>query len=73
MLMLVLILVLTPCPSQECILSGLMSQGGKKVLHIDKNPFYGGESASISPLEQVCSHEHKQRMSRRSSYRAATI
>lgn len=39
---------------QECILSGLMSQNGKKVLHIDKNSYYGGESASISPLEQVC-------------------
>uniref|UniRef100_A0A8C4EP91 Rab GDP dissociation inhibitor n=2 Tax=Dicentrarchus labrax TaxID=13489 RepID=A0A8C4EP91_DICLA len=38
---------------KECILSGLMSQSGKKVLHIDKNPYYGGESASISPLEQL--------------------
>lgn len=38
---------------KECILSGLMSQCGKKVLHIDKNPYYGGESASISPLEQL--------------------
>lgn len=42
--------------SQECILSGLMSQNGKKVLHIDKNSYYGGESASISTLEQVCSY-----------------
>ncbi|XP_030275232.1 rab GDP dissociation inhibitor beta [Sparus aurata] len=38
---------------KECILSGLMSQSGKKVLHIDKNPYYGGECASISPLEQL--------------------
>ncbi|XP_033483246.1 rab GDP dissociation inhibitor beta [Epinephelus lanceolatus] len=38
---------------KECILSGLMSQGGKKVLHIDKNPYYGGASASISPLEEL--------------------
>uniref|UniRef100_A0A8D3DG78 Rab GDP dissociation inhibitor n=1 Tax=Scophthalmus maximus TaxID=52904 RepID=A0A8D3DG78_SCOMX len=30
-----------------------MSQSGKKVLHIDKNPYYGGESASISPLEEL--------------------
>ncbi|CAB1354098.1 unnamed protein product, partial [Coregonus sp. 'balchen'] len=38
---------------KECILSGLMSVGGKKVLHIDRNPYYGGESASISPLEEL--------------------
>ncbi|XP_071350523.1 rab GDP dissociation inhibitor beta [Trachinotus anak] len=38
---------------KECILSGLMSLSGKKVLHIDKNPFYGGESATISPLEEL--------------------
>lgn len=30
-----------------------MSLNGKKVLHIDKNPYYGGESACISPLEEV--------------------
>lgn len=46
--------VLIPSLSQECILSGLMSLNGKKVLHIDRNSYYGGESASISPLEQVC-------------------
>ncbi|KAM7402130.1 hypothetical protein PAMP_017396 [Pampus punctatissimus] len=38
---------------KECILSGLMSQSGKKILHIDKNPYYGGESASLSPLEEL--------------------
>uniref|UniRef100_A0A665T4G6 Rab GDP dissociation inhibitor n=1 Tax=Echeneis naucrates TaxID=173247 RepID=A0A665T4G6_ECHNA len=38
---------------KECVLSGLMSLSGKKVLHIDRNPFYGGESASISPLEEL--------------------
>ncbi|XP_045931758.1 rab GDP dissociation inhibitor beta isoform X2 [Micropterus dolomieu] len=38
---------------KECVLSGLMSQSGKKVLHIDRNPYYGGESASISPLEEL--------------------
>ncbi|XP_068449999.1 rab GDP dissociation inhibitor beta [Clinocottus analis] len=38
---------------KECILSGLLSQSGKKVLHIDRNPYYGGESASISPLEEM--------------------
>ncbi|KAK2906451.1 hypothetical protein Q8A67_005436 [Cirrhinus molitorella] len=38
---------------QECVLSGLMSVNGKKVLHMDSNPYYGGESASISPLEEL--------------------
>ena len=44
----------------ECILSGLLSQEGikkcnyklfrlgKKVLHIDRNPYYGDESASLN-------------------------
>jgi Rab GDP dissociation inhibitor len=32
----------------ECILSGLLSQAGKKVLHIDRNSFYGGEGASLN-------------------------
>uniref|UniRef100_A0A3P8UQB1 Zgc:112334 n=1 Tax=Cynoglossus semilaevis TaxID=244447 RepID=A0A3P8UQB1_CYNSE len=41
---------------KECILSGLMSLSGKKVLHIDKNPYYGGESACISPLEEILLH-----------------
>ena len=39
---------------QECILSGLLSVSGKKVLHMDRNKYYGGESASLSPLEEVC-------------------
>ncbi|XP_045931757.1 rab GDP dissociation inhibitor beta isoform X1 [Micropterus dolomieu] len=43
----------TPELTPECVLSGLMSQSGKKVLHIDRNPYYGGESASISPLEEL--------------------
>uniref|UniRef100_A0AAY4AXP3 Rab GDP dissociation inhibitor n=1 Tax=Denticeps clupeoides TaxID=299321 RepID=A0AAY4AXP3_9TELE len=38
---------------KECILSGIMSVSGKKVLHIDRNSYYGGESASISPLEEI--------------------
>lgn len=32
----------------ECILSGLLSVSGKKVLHVDRNNFYGGESASLN-------------------------
>uniref|UniRef100_A0A3B3Y9R3 Rab GDP dissociation inhibitor n=2 Tax=Poecilia TaxID=8080 RepID=A0A3B3Y9R3_9TELE len=38
---------------QECILSGIMSVKGKKVLHMDRNSYYGAESASITPLEDV--------------------
>lgn len=38
---------------QECILSGIMSVEGKKVLHMDRNSYYGAESASITPLEEV--------------------
>ncbi|OAR01517.1 hypothetical protein LLEC1_06324 [Akanthomyces lecanii] len=32
----------------ECILSGVLSVKGKKVLHIDKNDHYGGEAASVN-------------------------
>lgn len=38
---------------KECILSGMLSVSGKKVLHIDRNKYYGGESASICPLEEL--------------------
>eukprot|EP00123_Amoebidium_parasiticum_P008545 comp18877_c0_seq1/m.20957 comp18877_c0_seq1/g.20957 ORF comp18877_c0_seq1/g.20957 comp18877_c0_seq1/m.20957 type:complete len:448 (-) comp18877_c0_seq1:295-1638(-) len=38
---------------KECILSGLMSVHGKKVLHMDRNDYYGGESASITPLNKL--------------------
>lgn len=38
---------------KECILSGMLSVSGKKVLHIDRNKYYGGESASITPLEEL--------------------
>ncbi|CEI69698.1 Rab GDP-dissociation inhibitor [Fusarium venenatum] len=32
----------------ECILSGVLSVKGKKVLHIDRNDHYGGEAASVN-------------------------
>ncbi|KAG8364156.1 hypothetical protein BUALT_Bualt19G0097600 [Buddleja alternifolia] len=32
---------------KECILSGLLSVDGLKVLHMDKNDYYGGESSSL--------------------------
>uniref|UniRef100_A0A8C6W3Z7 Rab GDP dissociation inhibitor n=1 Tax=Nannospalax galili TaxID=1026970 RepID=A0A8C6W3Z7_NANGA len=37
----------------KCILSGIMSVNGKNVLHMDQNPYYGGEGASIMPLEDL--------------------
>ncbi len=37
---------------KECILSGLLSVDGLKVLHIDRNNYYGGHSASLN-LKQV--------------------
>lgn len=36
----------------ECVLSGLLSVTGYKVLHVDRNPYYGGASASLN-LEQL--------------------
>ncbi|KAL3810200.1 hypothetical protein ACJIZ3_000043 [Penstemon smallii] len=33
---------------KECILSGLLSVDGFKVLHMDKNDYYGGESSSLT-------------------------
>lgn len=37
---------------KECILSGLFSVSGKRVLHMDRNDYYGGASASLN-LEQL--------------------
>ena len=49
---------------QECILSGLLSVSGKKVLHMDRNKYYGGESASLTLDQvQVYVHVHDQYMS----------
>ncbi|KAF9582815.1 Rab GDP dissociation inhibitor alpha [Lunasporangiospora selenospora] len=39
----------------ECILSGLLSIEGKKVLHVDRNDYYGGASASLN-LTQLYRH-----------------
>ncbi|XP_029636896.1 rab GDP dissociation inhibitor alpha [Octopus sinensis] len=40
---------------KECILSGMLSVVGKRVLHMDRNKYYGGESASMTPLEELYS------------------
>ena len=33
---------------KECVLSGLLATKGKKVLHLDRNGYYGGETASLN-------------------------
>jgi Rab GDP dissociation inhibitor len=38
---------------KECVLSGLLSVSGKKVLHMDRNDYYGGASASMTPLAKL--------------------
>eukprot|EP00299_Pterocystis_sp_00344_P015034 c7489_g1_i1.p1 GENE.c7489_g1_i1~~c7489_g1_i1.p1 ORF type:complete len:449 (+),score=84.37 c7489_g1_i1:47-1393(+) len=40
---------------KECILSGILSVTKHKVLHMDRNDYYGGESASLN-LEQLYEH-----------------
>ena len=37
------------------LLTGMLSVSGKKVLHMDRNKYYGGESASLTPLEDLFS------------------
>jgi Rab GDP dissociation inhibitor len=32
----------------ECIISGLLSVSGKRVLHVDRNNYYGSDTASLS-------------------------
>lgn len=36
---------------KECIISGVLAVEGKKVLVIDKNPFYGGACASLNVMQ----------------------
>ena len=33
---------------KECVLSGLLAVKGKRVLHLDRNGYYGGETASLN-------------------------
>jgi Rab GDP dissociation inhibitor len=33
---------------KECVLSGLLAVKGKKVLHLDRNSYYGAETASLN-------------------------
>ena len=33
---------------KECVLSGLLAVKGKKILHLDRNEYYGAETASLN-------------------------
>ena len=45
---------------KECLLSGLMSASGKKVLHLDRNDYYGGASASSGTVgESSITHAYE--------------
>jgi RAB protein geranylgeranyltransferase component A len=37
----------------ECIISGLLSVRGMRVLHVDRNSYYGGDSASLGKSLQA--------------------
>src|ERR1700744_4018761 len=64
----------------ECILSGLLSIEGKKVLHLDRNDYYGGDSASLN-LTQVrsllfclfCAWEQKKRWTGEPAFYSSTL
>jgi len=43
----------------ECVLSGLLSVDGKKVLHLDANDYYGGACSSLN-LDQMLKHTEQQ-------------
>jgi len=43
---------------KECILSGILSVEGKKVLHMDRNNYYGGDCASLT-LNQLYTQFNK--------------
>jgi hypothetical protein len=38
---------------KECIISGLLSVDGLKVLHMDRNDYYGGESSSLNLIKVI--------------------
>lgn len=42
---------------KECILSGLLSKAGKKVLQLDKNDYYGAECASLNMIQMYKNFE----------------
>lgn len=45
---------------KECILSAVLSCEGKKVLHMDRNKYYGAATASLSPIGELFAHFNTQ-------------
>jgi len=45
---------------KECLLSGLLSVAGKKVLHVDRNDFYGADCASLNITQFFQRFENKE-------------
>ena len=43
---------------KECILSGMLSVSGKKVLHIDRNTYYGGDTGNFGNFRKTCAKTH---------------
>jgi Rab GDP dissociation inhibitor len=42
---------------KECILSGMLSVSGKKVLHIDRNNYYGADTGEIFQFINCLRHQ----------------
>jgi len=47
---------------KECILSGLLSVSGKKVLHMDRNDYYGADSASLNMIQMYKNFENEEKV-----------
>ena len=50
---------------KECVLSGLLATEGKKVLVVDRNNYYGGESASLNLTVRAARAPPRRRRARR--------
>ncbi|KAI5776358.1 GDP dissociation inhibitor [Geopyxis carbonaria] len=57
----------------ECILSGVFGSEGKKVLNIDANSYYGGESASLNMFEMWKKFRWTEEMRRKEEERKKEI
>ncbi|KAL7668659.1 hypothetical protein ACOME3_009353 [Neoechinorhynchus agilis] len=41
---------------KECVLAGLLGIAGNKILHLDRNKYYGAATTSFSPLSSLFEH-----------------
>jgi len=55
---------------KECILSGLLSKAGKKVLHMDRNDYYGAESASLNLTQMMRQYANEEKVDEKTFGRA---